>query len=344
MIDSATAVAQIRSGKISPIYLIYGDEPLLMEEVIAELKKSLLPDPSMESVLLFKYDADLDDPERGLTEMRAGAFFGGTKLCVVKNLTTAAKKEMSPWVTALTAYVRDYNPSSVVAVLTRDDPPAQNPLRLSCESSGTVVKCSRLRGRQISKWVAEYVRSRGKCLSSSAAWALEALSVPSLGVLKNEVDKVVEYVGERKTIESSDVAAVCQDASEARVFAVIDAITAGKPRVAMTALERVLASGEQPALVLYLIAQNMRQIARAKFVRSQGASQQDVARSLGLHPFVAAKVYAACPRISEQCVETIYELIMAADEAQKGGYDPVLTLQTLLVELSALFQERRQAK
>jgi len=331
------AISEIAAGKTLPVYLLCGDEPLLAEDILQALKEAVVSDPQMESLVLFRYDASTDDANVALGEIRTGAFFGGKKLCAVRGLTLGGKKEQGIWEAGLVDYVKSHNPDTVLALVTPSEPAARNGLKLLCEEVGAVIRCARLKGREVGKWASTHIESLGKRISPGAAWALEALSGPSLGVLRAEIDKLVTYIGDRDVIEATDIAEVCADASEVRIFSVIDAIVDGRPGVALTTLEKVMSSGEQPPLVLFLIAQNIRQTARAKHLRQKGMQANEIAKTLGVHPFVATKAYQASARLRDEDVESLYECILSADEAQKSGSDPLLTLQALIAQVSGVF-------
>jgi DNA polymerase-3 subunit delta len=338
-VDYNTAANRIRSGEISPLYLIFGDEPVFIGDVVWALKSRLIPDEALESILYFAYDTEADDPDKGAGEMRSGTFFGMRKLCLVKSPDL---KDMNQgWRTALAAYAGNHNPSAVVALVVSVEPPQSDPVRRAFEDHGTVVQCARLRGKDAGKWAVAYISSLGKKISPSAAWALESISGPSLGVLKNEVEKLVLYTGARDTIQAADVALVCSDAVEVRVFGLVDAIVAGRAAQASAALDKLLSQGEIPQRLFAFIAQNMRNIARAHYLRQSGTPDNQIGRALAVHPFVAMKASAAASKLTGVAVESMYEVMVSADEAQKSGCDAILTLQTMVLELASLFPAGR---
>ena len=329
------AQKQINEGKILLLYLLAGDEPLLMEDIVEALRSALVTDPSMESLLLFMYDAENAAPEPALAEIKSGAFFDLRKLCIIKNLA-AEPEDAGDWTAALRQYAGNPNPGAVVVVIAPGEVKAGNPLRTAFEAAGAFVDCRRLRGGDHKTWVAAYLAARGKHLSRQASWALETISGPSLGILKNELDKIVAYVGERENVEAGDIEAVCSDTSEIRVFSVTDAITAGDPRTAVQKMDQVLGRGEPPLRFMGLLIQTMRNVARAKRLLAT-MSRAQATKALGLHEFAASKSIAAAGKIAEANVEPMYEMLLQADKALKTGRDAVLTLDALVLELAGLF-------
>lgn len=333
------AKKQIDAGNIALLYLLTGDEPLLMEDIIEALRAALVTDESMESLLLFTYDPKTQVPEATVAEIRSGAFFGMRKLCIIKNLA-AGDEETRTWVAALKQYARSPNPGAVVVVVADGDAKATNPLRTAFEESGVSVECRRLKGGGKNeawvRWVASYLAGKGKRLSGQASWALGTVSGPSLGVLRNELDKITAYVGERENIETSDIAAVCSDTAEISAFDVTDSVTAGDARVAVQKLDRVLRRGEPPNRFMGLLVQTIRNVARAKALLAT-MSRAEAMEALGVHQYVASKAVAAAGRIRDSGVEPAYEMLLEADLALKTGKDAVLTLEALVLELSGLF-------
>lgn len=330
-----TAQKQISEGKIAPLYLLVGDEMLLMENFVQALRSALVTDESMEALLLFTYDAGSTTPEASMAEIRSGAFFDLRKLCVVKDLVVD-EKGPNAWIAALKDYAPNPNPAAVLAVTVTGEVKPQNPLRVAFEAKGLVVDCRRLKGDDYKLWAAAYLAARGKNISRPASWALGTISSPSMGILKNELDKIVSYLGERERVEVEDIEAICSDASEIRVFSVTDAITAGDRHTAIQKMDQVLAQGEPPLRFMGLLVQTMRNVARARRLLAKMPRAQ-AAKALGVHEFVASKSVAAAGRITDARVETMYEMLLTADQALKTGRDPVLTLEALVLELAGLF-------
>ncbi len=334
-----SAKEQLDKGNIAQLYLLTGDEPLLMEDIIETLKSALVTSESMESLLLLTYDPKVQVPDAAVAEIRSGAFFDMRKLCVIKNLV-AGDEDSQPWVAALKQYAKSPNPGAVVVVAASGDARAIKPLRTAFEESGVSIECGRYRGgsknRAWVRWVTSYVAGKGKKLSGQAQWALGTISGPSLGVLRNELDKVISYVGERDTIETSDITAVCSDAAEISAFEVTDSVTTGDARTAMQKLDRVLRRGEQPNRFMGLLMQTIRNVARAKALLST-MSRAKAMEALGVHQFVASKSVAAAGRISDAGLESAYEMLLDADLALKTGKDAALTLEALVLDLSGLF-------
>jgi DNA polymerase-3 subunit delta len=335
-LDYQKAIDLIESGDILPYYLLHGDEPLLFEAILRPLGTALCPDPALESMLLFSYDAGADDPMLSTADMKSGSFFGERKLCVVKGIDPGAK-EGKAWVQALVEYVKSYSPSTVLVATVSEVLPAKHELAAVMEKGGAVVRCTRPKGREVGKWAQVYAARAGKKLAPGAVWALETMAGPSLGVVQSEVDKLVSYVGTRDLIDQKDVEAVCSNTAEIIIWALTDAVMAGKSGAAFSAVQKLMEAGEDISTLLYMVAQNIRQVARVRYMRGVGMTQEETTKSLGVHPFVAQKSYVAAGKIADGAVIDLYEKVVMADEEQKSGHDPLLTLQTLVLDLSRMF-------
>ena len=87
---------------------------------------------------------------------------------------------------------------------------------LSVDEKGWAEQCE-FRARQA-------IRERGKEISETALAELVARVGPNARQLDSEIEKLTLYVGDRKQIETPDVAAVCTRNKLARAFALADAL------------------------------------------------------------------------------------------------------------------------
>lgn len=73
-------------------------------------------------------------------------------------------------------------------------------------------------------WARKALLSRQKGISNEALAELVSRIGPNARQLDNEIEKLSLYVGERKTVEADDVAAICTRSKMARAFALGDAL------------------------------------------------------------------------------------------------------------------------
>jgi DNA polymerase-3 subunit delta len=99
-------------------------------------------------------------------------------------------------------------------------------------------------------------------------------------------------------------------------------------------LHRLLESEDEFALWGMVIRQ-FRLLIQAREILDARGNQNDMARALGVHPFVAEKAAQQAARFSIDSLEFIYRRLLAIDEGVKTGQVTLdLALDTLVVELT----------
>jgi len=149
-----------------------------------------------------------------------------------------------------------------------------------------------------------------------------------------EIAKLLAYVNWARPVTVSDVEAVCIVTSQQSVFDFVDALSNGNGKVAQRLLHRLLES-EDPFSLWGMVVRQFRLLLQAREILDGRGDKNDVARALGVHPFVAEKTTQQAGRFSVESLEYIFHKLLAIDEGVKTGQVTLdLALDTLVVELT----------
>ena len=110
------------------------------------------------------------------------------------------------------------------------------------------------------KWMNQQLRPLGKRMDRAACEALAFTSGRDLTLLSGELAKLSAYAAERESITGGDIEAVATRTAESTVFAMADALAAGKAQEAFSLLNVLLAAGEQRIGILAMITRHYRQL------------------------------------------------------------------------------------
>jgi len=113
----------------------------------------------------------------------------------------------------------------------------------------------------------------------------------SMTDLKNEIDKVIDYVKyeNRDTVTTDDVNFICIKSVEAQIFDVSSGALSGNFVKAMKALEVLRDEKEHPIVILGTIAKSMRDLCVTESGIKSGNSIPSIAKSAGIHEFIVKK-------------------------------------------------------
>ncbi|MDO9301649.1 MAG: hypothetical protein Q7T89_09710, partial [Anaerolineales bacterium] len=149
-----------------------------------------------------------------------------------------------------------------------------------------------------------------------------------------EIAKLLAYVNWARPVQGSDVEAVCIVTSQQSVFDFVDALSQGNGKVAQKLLHRLLENEDSFAL-WGMVVRQFRLLVQAREILDGRGNKDDVARALGVHPFVAEKTTGQAGRFTIESLESIYHKLLKIDEEVKTSQITLdLALDTLIVELA----------
>jgi DNA polymerase-3 subunit delta len=118
------------------------------------------------------------------------------------------------------------------------------------------------------------------------------------------------------------------------VFDFVDALSNGNGKSAQHLLHRLLET-EDPFTLWGMVVRQFRLLIQAREILDGRGNKENVARALGVHPFVAEKTTSQAAHFSIESLEAIYHRLLKIDEGVKTGQVTLdLAMDTLVVELT----------
>ncbi len=174
---------------------------------------------------------------------------------------------------ALENYMSSPNPSTALAVVWNGKPTPQalsKGLPALAEKNGMVVKCWKMGFEEKrADWAKAQAQLYKKELTREAAILLARDAGESLRDLKNEVEKVVLFVGDKKTIEGSDIRQTMSFRADQIIWDFVNGLEAGQSKKAGLAMERMLEQGDEPVMLLNMMARSARRMVQNKGGKSR---------------------------------------------------------------------------
>ncbi|MCZ2127627.1 MAG: DNA polymerase III subunit delta [Anaerolineales bacterium] len=188
--------------------------------------------------------------------------------------------------------------------------------------------------RDMPGWIVNETKNQQGQIEPAAAARLAEMVGTDTRQAGMEISKLLAYVNWRRPVRASDVEAVCIVAAQQSVFDFVDALSQGKGRSAQKLLHRLL-ENEDPFALWGMVTRQFRLLIQAREILDGRGNKDDVARALGVHPFVAEKTSGQARRFSMEALETIYRRLLRIDEQVKTGQLTLdLALDFLIVELA----------
>jgi DNA polymerase III subunit delta len=188
--------------------------------------------------------------------------------------------------------------------------------------------------RDMMGWIVNETKSQGGQIEPRAAEMLKDMVGVDTRQAGMEIAKLLAYANWARPVTSADVEAVCIVTSQQSVFDFVDALSNGNGKSAQHLLHRLLES-EDPFSLWGMVIRQFRLLIQAREILDGRGNKEDVARALGVHPFVAEKTTQQAGHFSVESLEYVYRKLLAIDEGVKTGQVTLeLALDMLVVELT----------
>jgi DNA polymerase-3 subunit delta len=349
-------VAEIKSGRLRPGYVLVGDEIFLYERCRRAVIDTLL-DPTLREFSLSDLDLAETNIFNVLDQAQTPSLMAPFQVIFVRNLKTlytrGAKKEEFA---ALKDYFRSPNPQAVLlfvadhlrlpADLRRMDMQDKDRYERIRETLGDdcgMVELARVDEADAARWVIATAETRDmKCEPDAARELADALGADMM-LISSELEKLMLYASERRRITLGDVETMVLAAKQRSLYELTDAISAkDKPR-ALALLHGLLNAsdgGEDSAIGhLYMLARTVRQmiVILEKNVRDSRAIWQALWQGFRMPPFAAEDLIRQARRYkSRRELTQMLRLIAHADlELRSSPPDKRLVLERLVLELAS---------
>src|SRR5215207_4480447 len=188
--------------------------------------------------------------------------------------------------------------------------------------------------KEMSGWIINETKKQGGQIEPRAAEMLKDMVGVDTRQAGMEIAKLLAYANWARPLTAQDVEAVCIVTSQQSVFDFVDALANGNGKVAQHLLHRLLESEDEFSL-WGMVVRQFRLLIQAREILDGRGNQNDVARALGVHPFVAEKTTHQAARFSIESLEYIYHKLLTIDEGVKTSQIALdLAMDTLVVELT----------
>jgi DNA polymerase-3 subunit delta len=230
----------VRKGHIRPLYLFYGEEMYLADELTRAIVRATFGSDKDDFNL---HVLDGKESEAGTIVGAAMSFpmLADFKVVILKNAELLNKDGRD----ALAEYVERPLDSTRLIVQTAKPDFRQNFFK-RLKEAGIAVELHKLDEREFPSWIQDLVQRAGKHIDERAAMLMAAKSDLSMREVATEIEKLITYVGTRATITDEDVETVCGVSRQNNVFELCNAVGRRNFEAAASILQNMLHYGESP--------------------------------------------------------------------------------------------------
>lgn len=331
------------------LYLLYGGDEVLLDEALSSMKEAVGPPETVDVNV-----TTLDGSQASFDEVVAIAstvpFLAEKRLVIIRGLLAqfeprpggraagssppSEKSAMERW-KGLPGYASEM-PETTDLVIVDGKLKGPNPLLAKLRPVAKVITFPLPVGRDLPAWIRRRAANRGIDIEPRAVQSMADFIGPNLRVVDTELEKLSLYRG-GEPIRNEDVWELVANVKEANIFATVDAVLEGRPRIAVRSAHQLLDAGRTPGYMISMLARQVRLLLLAKEIKATGASMPEIGKRLSISGFPLTKTLEQEGKLSIQKLMGIHRRLLDTDVSIKTGeVDERLGLDLLVAELASM--------
>ena len=317
---------------------IYGDDTFQVHQKVQSMKKHFQEkfDKTGLNLSVFSFEEKKTSPAEILQSIATPPFLSEKRMVIIRDLIGVVKKpDLKLWEERFKKI-----PESTIVVFWETLEPKvleKKPLfqTLKNEPDAHAYVFANLSGLTLVKWILKHGSLVGAHMDERTANTLAYRIGPDLWRMDQVLRQLAAYAnGNVVSVHMIDdlVAAVYED----KIFALIDAIALRKRKEALLLLQEQRFSGSNDFYLLTMLARQIRLLIQVGSLVKEHPSvtKQEIAKELGIHPFVAQKTLAQSKQFSFPHLLQVHERLFELDRGAKiGHYQGRMAVDLLLANL-----------
>lgn len=314
------------------IIYIYGQDSFrgrqYLRQTIEQFKQKR--DPQGYNVVVL--DGKTESSGRVLTEIKTSPFLAERRMIIIENILSSQNKDL---LADLIEMIKHGGiPASNIVVFYQATALGKikeiKELEKLLKQEKYGQEFNLLKGAKLLVWIKKQVEERSGRISTYALDYLAASAGQDMWFLNSLLDQLINYK-DGKEIQLEDAQLFLEERADDDVFNMVESIVAGDRKRAFKLLQEQRRLGEDETKLFGLLVWQFRILLEMRdlFDRKDGLSSNEMAKELGIHPFVAKKNLFLIKRYPLFKLRQLHKQLLEIDYKTKTGQAD----QSLLVDL-----------
>ena len=318
---------QIDRGLRPSLTVIYGEDSWQIGQAVKELAKHIPQD--LRSSNIERISGKGLHPSSLYAQMQ-GSLFGNQRILVIEepdflrtlrgsaDTTKKGKKEVSEetqWQDALCELRQD----TEIVLLVSSSIDKRRKMFKWLEKEAVMVDCSPFNRGIMQNFIADYLKQVGFRAGFGVAERLQEIAGDAPGIAIMEIEKLRIAFPDTNSISLLQVQDYLSESVDAKAFALIDMLSAGKLSEALELSDELLRRGESVPRILAALTNQIRQMLQVTMMVQSRLPQASIASQLGLHAFRAKRLAETATYFGDKNLRMLLTLCCQYDSMAKSG-------------------------
>ena len=329
--------AHLKSKGLSSIYIISGDELLLVQEAADAIRAAAKLNGYIERKL-FHADSKFDWNDI-LIEADSRSLFSNKKFLEIRIITGKPGDKGSK---ALQAYLKKVDPENLTLIITPklDRASTRSKWFTALEAQGIFIQIWPIGAHQLPQWLNQRLNQSDIKVSGEALSILAENIEGNLLAAIQEIEKL-KLLAPKEEVTGEAMSLMVTDSARFNVFSLVDRIMEGEAQKACRILHGLRSDGTEAAFVLWAITRHLRIIFKGSEAVASSENIDSALLKLGVWENKKTLVKKTINRTSSVRLQQMLKLSGGIDRSLKGvglgsSWDELTTLTLLLCGVQSL--------
>lgn len=299
------------------IYLFYGEEKYDLEQRVEKIKKEF---DNLEIGLNLFYITK-DNLDELSSCLQGVTFFGSSKLIIIKDTKLKFNIEL----------LKDLD-EDIKIIIIEDSVDKRISEYKFLSKNAECVEFKYMDEKQMVQYIMQILKKYGIEISLDIAQYMQSVCGEDKSNIINELQKLVIYLDEEKSLTKEIIDKVCSKTLSAKIFDVLSMIVNREREKAIVMLDELLKQKEPIVKIYVMLYKQVKQMYMIKYAKER--NQSDIAKALGIHPFVYKNLSKSCDKYTlDELKQIIYEFDEYDKKTKIGELDFEIGLKKIICSM-----------
>lgn len=321
----------IKQEKIYPVYLFYGKENYLKEDILKKLRNRLI-DPAYRELNYKVFYGEKLSINEVINDLETLPMISEHKLVVIKEAEKINKNDETKLVDYFNRLSLKSNFSTLIIIYKENSP--NKKLITVIKKVGIAANFNLTDKAKLALWINSKFKQSNKEITQEGLFYLQSIIGSDLGRLFNEIEKIDIYTKDQKIIEKEDVMISIGGSEAVNIFKVLDSVGNKDIKNAIEGLVKLNQGNLHHLSIFAMIYRQIKLILQTKLLLAGGLNFKEVEKKLKLPYFVIEKIIRQSKKYTFKEICKSYELLTIADLAFKDSQqEPKIILEELVMNI-----------
>ncbi len=323
--ESDQFIASFARKQFAPFYFFYGEETLLIDEVLDALIHHAV-EPAMREFNLDIIHGGDTDGKKIVSLASSYPMMAERRVVIIKDFDRVSGKE------ALEQYAEQPSETTTLVLIGTSADFRKKPYS-TFKKLGVDFEASPLKDYETTAWIESRIKKHRRSIEPSAVQMLYSYVGNSLRDLDNEMEKLFLTVSESGTITTKEIHRIVGVSREFSPFELASKVGEKNIIKAIEIANRLAGSGENPVGIIAILTQHFVKLWKIKDGLKQRLSEAELANQTSTYPYFLKGYVQQAKLYSQKEIETAFLILADADLAAKSSGDARLILTKAITEI-----------